>query len=98
MSLKAKKIPLHIMNSSAIYEICKIRELLTCCNLAKFAISRSNDTGIPLPTHFSKSQFTIAAMDNFDHSDFNSLTGTAATHDTAMTLFQTKLDQINVVV
>ena len=59
-------------------------------NLAKLAISRSNDTGIPLPTHFSKSEFTIAAMDNFDHSDFSSLTGTAGTHDTAMTLFQIK--------
>ena len=66
-----KKIPLHIMNSSAIYEKCKSRELLTpfnclglCVsykgtklhrnNLAKLAISRSNDTGIPLPTHFRK--------------------------------------------
>ena len=29
-------------------------------------------------------------MYNFDHSDFNSLTGTAGTHDTAMTLFQIK--------
>ena len=29
-------------------------------------------------------------MGNFDHSDFNSLTGTAGTHDTAMTLFQIK--------
>ena len=40
-------------------------------NLAKLAISRRSDTGIPLPTHFSKSQLIIAAMDNFDHSDFN---------------------------
>ena len=97
------------MNSSAINEICKSRELLTffnplglCTsyketklqrnNLAKLAISRSNDTGIPLPTHFLKSQFTIAAMDNFDHSDFNSLTGTVATHDTAMVLFQIKTE------
>ena len=91
------------MNSSAIYEKCKSRELLRsfnrlglCAsytekklhrnNLAKLAISRSNDTGIPLPTHFSKSQFTIAAMDNFDHSEFRSLTRTAGTHDTAMIL------------
>ena len=59
-------------------------------NLAKLAISRNNDTGIPLPTHFSKSQFAIAAMDNFDHSGLNSLTKTAGTHDTAMTLFQIK--------
>ena len=102
-----KKTPLHIMNSSALYEKCKSRELLTSFNrlglctsyketklhrnnLAKLAISRSNDTGIPLPTHFSKSQFTIAAMDNFDHSDFNSLTGTADTHDTAITRLQIK--------
>ena len=59
-------------------------------NLAKLAIARSSDTGIPLPIYFSKSQFTIAAMDNFDHSDFSSLTGTAGTHDTAVTLFQIK--------
>ena len=59
-------------------------------NLTKLAISRSSDTGIPLPTHFSKSHFIKAAIDNFDHSDFNSLTGTAGTHDTAMTLFQIK--------
>ena len=95
------------MNSSAIYEKCKSRELVTSFNyldlctsyketkffrnnLAKLAISRSSDTGIPLPTHFSKRQFTIAAMDNFDHSDFNSSTGTAGTRDTAMTLFQIK--------
>ena len=95
------------MNSSAIYEKCRIRELLTSFNrlglctscketklhrknLAKLAISRNSDPGIPLPTHFSKSHFAIAAMDNFDHSDFNSLTGTAGTHDTAMTLFQIK--------
>ena len=55
-------------------------------NLAKLAISSSNDIDIPLATHFSKSQFTIAAMDNFDHFDFNSITGTAGTHDTAMTV------------
>ena len=95
------------MSSSAIYEKCKSRELLTSFNrlglcpsyketklhrnsLAKLATSRSNDTGIPLQTYFSKSQFTIAAMDNFDHSDFNSFTGTASTHDTSMTLFQIK--------
>ena len=59
-------------------------------NLAKLAISRSSDTGIPLPTHFSKSRFTMAAMNNFDHSDFNSIRETAGTHDTAMTLFQIK--------
>ena len=51
-------------------------------NLAKLAISRSNDIGIPLPTHFLRSQFTIAAMYNFYHSDFNSLTGTVVTYDT----------------
>ena len=29
-------------------------------------------------------------MDNFDHSDFSSLTGTVGTQDTPMTLFQIK--------
>ena len=36
-------------------------------NLAELAISGSNDTCIPLPTHFSKRQFIIAAVDIFDH-------------------------------
>ena len=67
-------------------------------DLAKLAISRSNDTGIPIPTHFSKIQFTIAAMDNFDHSDFNSLTRTAGNHDTEMALFQIKKSRLNLVV
>ena len=49
-------------------------------NLAKLAISRSNDTGIPLPTHLWKSQFIIAVIDNFDHSDFNLLPGTVGTY------------------
>ena len=59
-------------------------------NLAKLAILNSGPYGIPLPTHFSPTQSTLAAMDNFDHSDANSLAGISVSHDTAMTLFQIK--------
>ena len=92
-----KKPPLHIMNSSAIYDKSNSRGCLISFNcrglctsykeakfhrnnLAKLAISRSNDTGIPLPTHLWKSQFITAVIDNFDHSDFNLLPGTVGTH------------------
>ena len=59
-------------------------------NLAKLTILNSESYGIPIPTHFSSTQFTLAAMDNFDHLDKNSLAGKCAAHDTAMTLFQVR--------
>ena len=57
-------------------------------HLAKLAIFNSESHGIPLPTHFSPTQFTLAAMDNFDHFDANSLVRISAAHDTETTLFQ----------
>ena len=89
------KTPLHIVNSSAIYERSKNRELLTSFNrlricmsyeekrqyrnkLAKLAFFNTEPYGIPIPTHFSPTQFTSAAMDNFDHSDASSLAGISA--------------------
>ena len=58
--------------------------------VAKYAILMSKDVHVPLPSHFSKFLFTIAAVDNFDYTDRNSLSGTKHSHDTAITVFQEK--------
>ena len=39
--------------------------------LANLAVYQSLNFGVPLPSHFSPDMFTIAASDNFDHSDKN---------------------------
>ena len=57
-------------------------------DLAKLAIYQSLNFGVPLPSHFSPDMFTIAAFDNFDHSDKNTLSGKSSTHNTVMKLFQ----------
>jgi hypothetical protein len=57
-------------------------------DLAKYAALACKDYGIPIPSHFSAKEFTLAAMDNFDHPDKTSTSGLSGTHDTAMTLFQ----------
>ena len=58
-------------------------------NLAKLAILKSSENSIPMANHFVRSEFTLAAVDHFDHSDENSLSGMQSTHDTAMILCQT---------
>ena len=59
-------------------------------DIAKHTILKSQDHHVPLPSNFSKSSFTIAAFDNFDNTDRNSLSGTKHSHDTAITVFQEK--------
>ena len=59
-------------------------------NLAKLAILNSKSNGVPIPSHFVQKEFTLGALDNFDHSDKNSLSGLLSCHDTDMTLCQTK--------
>ena len=44
-------------------------------SLANLVVFNREPYGIPLPTHFSPRQFTLAAMDNFYPSDTNSLAG-----------------------
>ena len=44
-------------------------------DLAKYAVIASGNHGIPIPCHFSTKEFTLAAMDNFDHPDKTSLSG-----------------------
>ena len=38
-------------------------------NLAKYAMLKSSENNVPLPSHFNKEMFTIAAFDNFYHTD-----------------------------
>ena len=59
-------------------------------DIAKCTILKNKDDNVPLPNHFSASCFTIAAFDNFDNTDWNSLFGTKHAHDTAITIFQVK--------
>lgn len=61
-------------------------------NLAKYTIVRSmkENQRVPLPSHFCPSKFTLAAFDNFDHGDKNTISGKFSAHDTAITLFQEK--------
>ena len=47
----------------------------------------------PIPCHFSKDMFTIAAFDNFDHQDRSSPTGMNSSNETVSTLFQVKPDR-----
>ena len=43
---------------------------------------------VPLPAQLSTEDFTIAAIDNFDHEDNSSTSGKKANHDTVTVLFQ----------
>ena len=71
---------------SVSYKIMKTMR----ADIAKYTILKSKDDHVPLPSHFHKSSFTIAAFDIFDNTDRNSLSGTKHSHDTAMTVFQEK--------
>ena len=64
-------------------------------DLAKYAVvsGQEKERNVTLPSHFSPSRFTIAALDNFDHPDKNTLSGNASAHDTAITVFQEKTDK-----
>ena len=59
-------------------------------NLAKLAILNSEPYEISLPTYFSSTQFTSAAMDDFDQCEFYLLAGITVAHDTTRKLFQIK--------
>jgi hypothetical protein len=50
----------------------------------------SSKEGIPFPSHFNKTQFTIAAFDNFDH-DEATLSSIGGSHDIVTVLFQDDL-------
>ena len=57
--------------------------------IAKLAIEQSNTMKVPLPTHALPNEFIVAAFDNFNHADRNSLSRKYCANHTAITLFQT---------
>ena len=59
-------------------------------NLANFCFTSSENSNVPIPRHFVSDKFTLAQMDNFDHQDKSSPSGTKSNHDTVMTLTQIK--------
>jgi len=98
-----KRTPMHMMNSQAIYDTCKSKTLIKsfnrfgfCCSydellrhhndMATYVVESSGD-GMPFPSHFGTSQFTVGAFDNFDH-DEATLSGIGGSHDTVSVLFQ----------
>ena len=54
--------------------------------MARFVVE-SSGVDVPFPSNFERSQFTIAAFDNFDHEEAT-LSGIGGTHDTVGVLFQ----------
>ena len=50
--------------------------------LPEFAIKASEDTGVPLPSHFTKDDYLMGGMDNSDY------TGKEDHHYAAMVVFQ----------
>ena len=66
-------------------------ELRKCRNnLGAYALNQDAEGLIPLPSHFQPDEFTIAAMDNFDHIDRSSSSGKNDNHDSVLVLFQNK--------
>ena len=58
--------------------------------LVRFTYFQRTNEGVPIPSYFSKDQFTIGAFDNFEHSDRSSLAKKYSNRDTVMTPFQVK--------
>ena len=67
------------------YELRKCRN-----NLGAYALNQDAEGLIPLPSHFQPAEFTIAAMDNFDHIDRSSSSGKNDNHDSVLVLSQNK--------
>ena len=98
-----KMTPLHVMNSHAIYEACKSRDLITSFNRLGLCVSynsmkrqRTDMAKYAILEHSNRSIIPMPAhlsptaftLAAFDHLDRNSLTGSFGAHDTAITLFQ----------
>ena len=61
-------------------------------NLVQYILMQCGKVLVPIPSHFSKDMFVIAALKNFDDQDRSSTTGMNSNHDTVSTLFQVKPD------
>ena len=64
-------------------------------DLAKYAVvaGQGKEKNVTLPSNFSLSSFTVAAFENFDRLDKNTLSGNASVHDTGVFVFQEELDK-----
>ena len=98
-----RRTPLRVLNSQAVYETCKSATLITSFNrfglctshhevvrhhtdVASFIVKSCED-GVPFPSDFVPSQFTMAAFDNFDQENAT-LSGIRGSHNTVTVLFQ----------
>ena len=59
-------------------------------SLAHYTFIEGEDWGVTIPSHFVKENFTVATLDNFDHTDRASTSGWLSNHDTVTALFQEK--------
>ena len=59
-------------------------------SLAHYTFKQGEDWGVPIPSHFVKENFTIAALENFDHTDRSSTSRMLSNHNTVIVLFQEK--------
>ena len=92
-----------MMNSQVIHDTCKSAILIKSFNrfglcssydealsvqnnIANFAAEASK-VGVPIPLHFDKKKFTVAAFDSFDHNKVT-LSGVGSCDDTVTVLFQ----------
>ena len=57
-------------------------------DFAKYTLMHCEKVLVPIPSHFSKDMFTIAALDNFYYQHRSSPTGMNSNYDTVSTLFQ----------
>ena len=56
--------------------------------LASYAVKCSENGEIPIPSTFTRDDYTMAGMDNSDYADKSSLSGTEGSHYAALVLFQ----------
>ena len=56
-------------------------------SLAHYTFKQKENWGVPIPSHFVKENFAIAALDNFDHTDRSSTLGMLSNHDTVTVPF-----------
>ena len=68
--------------------------LKTIEDLARHTIAKSKNCHLPLRSHFTNENFTFTAFDNFDHQDESSASRKFSTHDTVITLFQVKPENL----
>ena len=65
------------------YRLCRDK-------LISFILEKDSEERVPFTSHLNQKDFTIAAIDNWDHGDKSSLSGTKAKHDSVTVLFQNK--------